>query len=144
MMFMMTMPPTSSDSDTRPISTAKAPWLKLFQSSMNVSEVTMPKLSLSRGLSRREVRSATRASSIAWGTSDGSSGLTVISKLRREPNIFWKVPSGISTKSSCELPNRLPFFSLTPTTRKWTPLTMMVCSSGLRPLNSLSAVSLPM
>ena len=41
------------------------------------------------------MRSATRASSIVRSICIGSRGLTVSSRLRREPNIFWKAPSGI-------------------------------------------------
>ena len=65
MMFMMTMPPTTSDSDTTPIRIAKMPREKFFQKSMSVSDVYIPKLSSSFGRRCRFTRSATRASSIA-------------------------------------------------------------------------------
>ena len=79
----------------------------------------MPKLSGSLGRSRRSIRIATVASSIAALTSSGVFGLTSSCRPNvREPNIFWKTPSGMIAKLSCELPKTEPFFSLTPTTRK--------------------------
>ena len=71
---------------------------------MIVSEVYMPKLSGSFGPSFRSDRRATRASSIVRSICIGSRGFTVSSRLRREPNSFWKAPSGITMNSSCELP----------------------------------------
>ena len=58
MMFMMTMPPTTSDSETMPISTAKAPWENCFQRFISVSDVNSPKLSVSFGRRRRDRRAA--------------------------------------------------------------------------------------
>jgi len=61
----------------------------------------------------------------------------------RAPKIFWKAPSGITANSSCDWPKTDPFFSFTPMTRKWTPSTLMIFSSGLAWPNSRSAVPQP-
>ena len=100
----------------------------------------MPKLSGSFGPSFRSDRRATRASSIVRSICIGSRGFTVSSRLRRDPNSFWNVPSGITMNSSCELPKSEPFSSLTPITRKWTPRIWMLRSIGVAPLKSRSAV----
>ena len=86
MMFMMTMPPTTSDRETTPIRMLKAPWENVFQRPTSVSDVYMPKLSFSRGRRWRFTRSATRAASIAGSTSSGRAGFTVSSSDRRDPN----------------------------------------------------------
>ena len=143
MMFMMTMPPTSSDSDTMPRSTANALWLKVRQRFISVSDVKMPKSSASRGRSLRSMRIATRPSSRDAWSSEGSGGLTVSSSERRAPNSCWNLPSGMTAKLSCDWPKNEPFFPLTPTTRKCVPPILMTWSTGLRSLNSLSAVSHP-
>ena len=101
-------------------------------------------MSASRGRRWRRTRIATRAASIAGTRSSGFTGFTVISSERRDPNRRWNAPSGITTNSSCDIPKTEPFFSLTPSTVKCVPLTWMTLSTGLRPLNSLSAVSQPM
>ena len=49
---------------------------------------------------------------------------------RRDPNIIWNWPSGITANSSCDWPSTEPFFALTPTTRKCTPSIWMILSSG--------------
>ena len=49
MMFMITTPPTTSDSETTPIRIEKMPLLKLLQKLRSASDVTKPKLSSSRG-----------------------------------------------------------------------------------------------
>ena len=53
MMFMMTMPPTTSDRPTTPMSTENAPAVKARKMFMIVSDVYMPKLSGSFGPSLR-------------------------------------------------------------------------------------------
>src|SRR5262249_42089555 len=64
MMFMITMPPTTSDSPTTPTSTAKMPLVALWYRSRIVSDVNMPKLSACFGRRRRAERSAEIASSM--------------------------------------------------------------------------------
>ena len=91
---MMTMPPTTSDSETMPMSTAKAPWENCLQRFISVSDVNSPKLSVSFGRSPRSTRSATRARSIASSSSAGSVGFTVSSSERRVPNICSDLPEG--------------------------------------------------
>ena len=46
MMFMMTTPPTTSDSETTPTRIAKAPCENVCQRPISVSDVYMPKLSV--------------------------------------------------------------------------------------------------
>ncbi len=124
MMFMITMPPTTSDSETMPISSTNAFCEKSRHSSISVSDVNRPKLSSSFGLNLRVLRIAVRASSIVSCRRDGSDGRMVRLSERREPSIFCAAPSGMTTNSSCESPNTEPFFSLTPTTRKCCRLIM--------------------
>ena len=119
MMFMITMPPTTSDSATTPTSTAKMPLVAVL---VDVEERV--------GREHAEVvtaRSAAAAAGCASPpshrpsrpcTSSGDFGLTRICMPMREPNIFWKSPSGMIANLSCDLPKTEPFFSLTPTTRK--------------------------
>ena len=112
--------------------------------SRNVSDVNIPKLSGSLGRSRRSMRIATVASSIATLTSSGDFGLTSSCMPNgREPNSLRKMPSGMIAKLSCELPNADPFFSLTPTTRKCSVPILTVLSSGSAGPNTLSATSHP-
>ena len=48
-----------------------------------------------------------------------SRGFTISCSDCRAPNSFWNGPSGMTTNSSSDWPKTAPFFSLTPTTRKW-------------------------
>ena len=83
-----------------------------------VSDVKMPKLSFCFGFSRRAVRSATIASSMAgtiWAT---SRGFTLSDSDRRDPKIMRNWASGMTANSSCDRPSSDPRFELTPTIRK--------------------------
>ena len=104
----------------------------------------MPKLSFWLGFSRRSIRSATVASSIALAVSLGLAGLAVSPIDCRAPNSLALRPIGIRTNWSWELPKNDPFFSFTPTTRTWLPATVMTLSSGSSSGKSLSATSQPM
>ena len=109
-----------------------------------VSAVNTPKLSPCLGLSRREIRSASVASSIACGICATSRGLTDTDSRGREPKIIWNCPSGMTANSSCDWPSSDPRFSLTPTTRKCTPSIWISLSSGsISVPNNRSAVFHP-
>ena len=107
------------------------------------SDVNMPKLSFCFGLSRRSIRRATVASSMASDTTSGLTGFTLSVMLARAPKSFWNTPSGMTANSSCDWPKIEPFFSFTPMTRKWMPSILMILSSGLAWPNSRSAVPQP-
>ena len=83
MMFMITMPPTTSDSATTPTSTAKIPLVAWWYRSSSESDVSIPKLSGFPGLSRRWMRIATVASSMATRHELGRLGLD--QELHAEP-----------------------------------------------------------
>ena len=78
----------------------------------------MPKLSVCFGVSRRAVRSAIIASSIAGAIWDTSRGLTLNDSDRRDPKIIRNCASGMIANSSCDRPSSDPRFALTPRTRK--------------------------
>ncbi len=65
MMFMITMPPTSSDRPTMPTRTTAIPAVACWKMPSTESDATRPKLSGSVGFRPRSTRSATRASSRA-------------------------------------------------------------------------------
>ncbi len=143
MMFMMTMPPTSSDSPTMPTSTTAMPCVACWKMPRTESDARIPKLSGCAGFSRRATRSATRVSSFAACTRDASRGLIIRASDRRAPNSFWYAPSGMTTNSSSELPKDAPFLALTPMTRKPTPAIRICLSMGSAPLKSRSATCQP-
>ena len=85
-----------------------------------------PKLSGSFGRSRRSIRSATRrvVHRRLRRASDRSAGRSARSDWR-EPNTRWNAGSGMTANSSCDWPKIAPFFGATPTTRKWTPASVI-------------------
>ena len=88
MMFMITMPPTSSDRPTMPTSTTAMPAVACWNSSIIEPEARMPKLSGSAGFRPRSTRNAMRVSSCASDASVASRGLIISDSDCRAPYIF--------------------------------------------------------
>ena len=89
MMFMITMPPTSSDSPTMPTSSTAMPAVACWKMPSTESEATMPKLSGSRRLqaaidAQRHARFVLAPSA----HSAASRGLTISCSDCRAPNSF--------------------------------------------------------
>ena len=89
------------------------------------------------------MRRATVASSTARSNSSGVSERTRRVSDGRAPNSLRNWPIGMITNSSCDCPNAARVGSLTPTTRKFTPWTLMRRSMGSSWSKSRSAVSAP-
>ena len=119
MMFMITIPPTTSEIATRPGSARKRIREIFCQVPSAPSAVWNSKLFSSVGLSCRRLRMAASASANASCIWAGSSVRTIsasrmlIGQIRRRP---WAV-NGMTANLSSERPNRVPCLAMTPMIR---------------------------
>ena len=97
MMFMITMPPTISDTEATPTITAKIAPERFFQSDRTISGVVSSKSSASAGRTWRRARRIARVSPCAVSKSLSPRLFTEIWTEASRPRSFWKVRSGIST-----------------------------------------------
>ena len=144
MMFMMTMPPTSSDRPTMPTSTTAIPAVACWKMPSTESDATMPKLSGCARLqpaidAQRDARFVTRVV--------GQRGIARLDHQRqRLPRAEQLLIAGRAESPRTRRATgrtSAPFFLLTPTTVNGTPAILICLSSGSAPLNSRSAVPQP-
>ena len=89
MMFMMTMPPTTSDRATSPEAVMKMAWEICFQKSVSDSELSRAKSSSWLGFRRWRTRITTRASSLVAAMLSLSRASMGMETEPRVPNCFW-------------------------------------------------------
>src|SRR5438309_10658389 len=119
MMFMMTIPPTTSEMATRPGRATNSTRLILLQKSSTSSEVSSVKLSSWRGRRRWRLRITACASSMAARISGSDGAFTIRASIT--PGGFTSRwigdTAGATTNLSSDIPSRLPRRSATPMTR---------------------------
>ncbi len=116
MMFMMTIPPTTTPMTTTAGTTVKITRVSLPQNAISPSPVSMVKSLSAPGRRRCAMRIASSARNIAGPTPSAVAIFTEITIVWRRPYIDSKVLSGSITKPSHDWPSTVPFFAMTPLT----------------------------
>ncbi len=146
MIFMITMPPTTRETDTSPGIAANRILLMVSHVLRRSLDVWSQKLFSSPGRSRRSRLKAASTSSIAACISSVVRAFTVISpmRLRCQAMVSRNVEMGTSTDASRITPRRPPCLSHTPMTSSRVDPRRMRLPIGLTCGNSFSAMSAPM
>ena len=119
MMFMITMPPTTSEIATSPGSATNSTRLILPQKSSTSSAVSIAKLSASAGRRCRRLRRIASACAIASRISSCEAAFTASASITRGgfTQRFTGDDAGATANLSRDNPSRLPWRSTTPMTR---------------------------
>ncbi len=145
MMFMITMPPITSDTITTPGRTTTRMRLIPAQKRCTPSDVSSTKLLSWLGRRWRRLRMTPSATSMASRISTSDRAFT--SRASTTPGgftRFWAgAKAGTTTKRSSGNPRTLPCFSTTPTTRYEMPPIRTLRPSGVRSTNNRLATPSP-